>query len=300
MSIAVMGLGLMGSEAALRLQRQGHRVVGWSRRSGRAQRVREAGIPVMERAADAIVAADMAILFLSDAWAIRETILAEPAAGTLAGRIVLQMSTIGPEESRKIGADVESHGGRYLECPVLGSLPEMREGRLILMAGGDPRLFAECLPVLKALGAEPVLIGEIGKAAALKLAMNQLIIGLTAAFSLSLGLVRAEGIDPESFMALLRTSALYAPTFDKKLPNYLTRDYGSANFPLKHLLKDLRLFASAGAAAGQDTSVLAALESACLRAQAQGFGDLDYSVLYEVLSPTGSPGAEGSADRADA
>jgi 3-hydroxyisobutyrate dehydrogenase len=166
----------------------------------------------------------------------------------------------------------------------------VRDGRLIVMAGGAPDLFERCLPVLEALGPAPMLIGEVGQAAALKLAMNQLIAGLTGAFALSLGLVRAEGIEVERFMALLRGSALYAKTFDKKLANYLSHDYSAANFPLKHLLKDVRLFSRAGATAGQDMAPLAALEAACLRALNQGDGDRDYSVLYEALNaPTGMP-----------
>ena len=113
--------------------------------------------------------------------------------------------------------------------------------------------------------------------------MNQLIAGLTGCFSLSLGLVRAEGIDVAQFMDLLRGSALYAPTFDKKLDKYLSHDYGKANFPLKHLLKDVRLLGAVAEDAGMDTAAIAAVEAACIRAQERGYGEQDYSALYETL-----------------
>lgn len=286
MKTAVLGLGLMGSEIALRLKRQGIQVTCWNRGPERAQAARERGLAVVESAAEAIAAADLVVLLLSDAPAIRETLLEAPeAAGALSGRTLLQMGTIGPSESRAIAVRVLGLGARYLEAPVLGSLPEVREGRLILMAGGDPGLFEQCLPVLRNLSRDPRLIGGVGAGAALKLAMNQLIAGLTATFSLSLGLVRAEGIDVEQFMTLLRGSALHARTFDKKLDKYLSHDYGAANFPLKHLLKDVRLFRQVAEPIGLDTGLLAALESACERAQAQGYGDQDYSALYEAISP---------------
>jgi 3-hydroxyisobutyrate dehydrogenase len=115
--------------------------------------------------------------------------------------------------------------------------------------------------------------------------MNQLIAGLTATFSLSLGLVQAEGIEVETFMGLLRESALYAPTFDKKLPKYLSHDYAGANFPLKHLLKDVRLFRQVSEPLGMDNAVITTLEAACIRALGKGFGDQDYSALYEALVP---------------
>jgi 3-hydroxyisobutyrate dehydrogenase len=286
MKTAVIGLGLMGSEIALRLRRQGVDVSCWNRGAEGARAARERGLPMTETAAAAIAAADLMLLVLSDADAIRETLLDPPdAAQALSGRIVVQMGTIGPGESRAIAARVESLGARYLEAPVLGSLPEVREGRLIIMAGGDPALFEQCLPVLRDLSRDPQLIGGIGAGAALKLAMNQLIAGLTATFSLSLGLVRAEGIDVAQFMTLLRGSALHARTFDKKLDKYLSHDYGAANFPLKHLLKDIRLFRQVAEEVGLDIALLGALESTCERAEALGYGDQDYSALYEAISP---------------
>jgi len=146
-------------------------------------------------------------------------------------------------------------------------------------------VFARCLPLLGVLGEDPQRIGEVGQGAALKLAMNQLIAGLTATFALSLGLVRAEGIDVEQFMTLLRRSALYAPTFDKKLSNYLSGEYGGANFPLKHLLKDVRLFREATLPHGLDTAIIAAVEAALVRGQDNGLADHDYSALYKALVP---------------
>jgi 3-hydroxyisobutyrate dehydrogenase len=286
MKTAVLALGLMGAEIALRLKRQGVELTCWNRGADRAQSARERGLPVAETAAEAIAAAELVILVLSDARAIQESLLEEPdAAGVLGGRIIIQMGTIGPDESRALAARVESLGARYLEAPVLGSLPEAREGRLIVMAGGDQDLFERCLPILKGLSRDPRLIGGVGAGAALKLAMNQLIAGLTATFALSLGLVRSEGIDVEQFMTLLRGSALHARTFDKKLDKYLSHDYGAANFPLKHLLKDVRLFRRVAEQRGLDLGLLAALEAACERAEAQGFGDQDYSALYEAISP---------------
>jgi 3-hydroxyisobutyrate dehydrogenase len=285
MKVAVLGLGLMGSAIALRLRAQGLDVVGWNRSPERAAALAEQGLAIAPTAAEALADAEAAVLVLADAAAITATLFAPGAEERLAGRAVVQMGTIAPAESRTLARRVGAAGGQYLEAPVLGSLPEARDGRLIVMAGGDQGLFERCLPVLQALGREPRRIGPVGQAAALKLAMNQLIAGLTATFSLSLGLVRSEGIDPSQFMELLRGSALYAPTFDKKLDKYLAHAYGQANFPLKHLLKDVRLFRTVAEQAGLDTALITTIEAACIRALSQGYGDQDYSALYEALVP---------------
>lgn len=288
MNTAVLGMGLLGSEIALRLKRQGREVTCWNRGAERAESARQRGLYLVPTAAEAIAAADLTILVLSDAQAILNTLFEGGDADALAGRILVQMGTIAPRESRSIAAHVAAQGGEYLEAPVLGSLPEAREGSLILMAGGDPDLFERCLSVFKDLSHDPQRIGEIGQGAALKLAMNQLISGLTATFALSLGLVRHEGIAVEQFMALLRGSALHAKTFDKKLDKYLSHEYGGANFPLKHLHKDVRLFRRVADEAGLDTGLIAAIEAGCIRAEALGLADQDYSAIYEALTSRSS------------
>jgi len=285
MKTAVLGLGLMGAEIALRLRREGFEVIGWNRSPAKASALADQGLPITPSRAAAVAAADVVILVLSDAAACAETLFHGNQAPHLAGRICIQMGTIAPQESRNLAERAEKAGGAYLEAPVLGSLPEARDGRLIVMAGGDAGLFKRCLPVLRALGKDPQRIGAVGQGAALKLAMNQLIAGLTATFALSLGLVRAEGIDVEQFMTLLRDSALYAPTFDKKLARYLNHDYAGANFPLKHLLKDVRLFREVSGPLGMDTALITTIEAACIRALGKGYGDQDYSALYEAMVP---------------
>ena len=284
MRVALLGLGLMGRALGERLQQEGFDLHGWNRSAAGAEAARAAGLRVHPRAADAAAGADALLLALADAAAIEAVLFAAEAPPALAGRLVIQTGTIAPEESRALGARVEAAGGTWLEAPVLGSRPEARAGTLILMAGGTPEAFARALPLLLALGPEPRLVGPVGQGAALKLAMNQLIAALTTGFAQSLGLVRAEGVDVGLFMELLRHSALYAPTFDKKLQRYLTHDYGDPNFPLQHLLKDTALFEGVAARAGQETAVVAAMRRLFERACAAGLAGQDYSALYEALN----------------
>jgi 3-hydroxyisobutyrate dehydrogenase len=284
MEVSVLGTGLLGGEIAIRLKDQGFVVSAWNRTAQKAAPLATVGVQLLETAAGAIADAELVLLLLADANAIEATLFAADPTPALAGRTIVQMGTIAPVESQALSERVAAAGGAYLEAPVLGSLPEARAGKLLVMAGGDAELYRRCLPVLKALSQEPRHIGGVGQAAALKLAMNQLIAGLTASFALSLGLVRKAGLDVEQFMGMLRGSALYAPTFDKKLDKYLQHDYASANFPLKHLLKDVRLMQSVMGGAGIDTGLLEAVAAAAERGIAAGYGDMDYSALYEALN----------------
>jgi 3-hydroxyisobutyrate dehydrogenase len=195
------------------------------------------------------------------------------------------MGTIAPQQSQHIEHQLNSAGAEYLECPVLGSLPEARSGKLILMAAGMEDNYKQALPLLKMIGETPRYIGRTGQAAAVKLALNQLIAGLTATFSLSLALIEENGIDVDQFMQILRESALYAPTFDKKLDRMRNRNFSDPNFPTKHLAKDTRLFLEVGEQLRLDTSALEGINRLLDKTIAMGLDNTDYSALYAAISP---------------
>jgi 3-hydroxyisobutyrate dehydrogenase len=283
MNVAVIGLGLMGIPVALRLAERDYHVVAWNRGEEKRKKAEDQGVDVIASLARVIDESDCLLLTLSDYSAIIDTLLSQDISRLLSGKTVVQMGTIAPEESRSLERRLAEHGVRYLEAPVLGSIPEARAGTLIIMAGGADDLFQQVLPLLTSLGPEPALVGGVGQGAALKLAMNQLIASLTTGFSLSLGLVRSEGLDVERFMELLRTSALYAPTFDKKLGKMLDHDYANPNFPLKHLLKDVALFNRVAGQVGIDSRTTAAIEG-MLTEGVDELGEEDYSALYELVN----------------
>jgi 3-hydroxyisobutyrate dehydrogenase len=153
------------------------------------------------------------------------------------------------------------------------------------MVGATPERYATWSPLLHALSSDVRLIGPVGKAAVMKLALNQLIAAETAAFALSLGLIRRGGVDVANFMAVLRKSALYAPTFDKKLPRLAERNYARPNFSTRHLLKDVELTLAAADSAQLAPAGLPGVRSLLIDTIALGLGDVDYSALYERVDP---------------
>ena len=110
-------------------------------------------------------------------------------------------------------------------------------------------------------------MGPTGSAAASKLALNQLIASLTHGYSLALRLVQASGLEVEPFMEVLRPSALYAPTVDKKLDRMLSNDFSNPNFSTALLRKDLQLFVREATLTGVNAEALAGLVELLTRAQ---------------------------------
>ena len=172
---------------------------------------------------------------------------------------------------------------------MLGSLAEAQAGTLFVMVGGTEGQFIQWGPLFRSLSREPRLVGPVGEAASLKLALNQLIAAEISAFALSLGLVQRAGVPVDTFLAILREGTLFAPAFEKKLPRLLTRDYQRPNFSTRHLLKDVDLFLKEASSYELTTTSLEGIRPVLERTIAQGLGDSDYSAIFEVVNPMSKP-----------
>lgn len=287
MRVGIVGTGLLGHAVAERLHGSGHGVTVYNRTISKTDLLRARGIAVSATADEAVASTDCTLLFLTDAAAIQAVLFSPISPVNLLGRTIIQMGTISPDESRSFQRAVSDGGGEYFEAPVLGSIAEATAGTLIVMGGGTADQFRRWSAVFSSLTTAPSLIGPVGLAAALKLALNHLIAAELAAFALSLGLVQQAGISVDQFMSILKGSALYAPAFEKKLPRLQTRQYDNPNFPTGHLLKDVTLFAGEARHYGLDVTSVEGLRSLLGEAIRRGYRDRDYSAVFEAICPKG-------------
>ncbi|WP_414548573.1 NAD(P)-dependent oxidoreductase [Anabaena sp. CCY 0017] len=287
MKVAFLGTGLMGLPMAQRLLAANIELVAYNRTPEKLAPLQAAGAEIAVHPRQAIRAADCIILMLTNAAAIYHVLLSDTSWRTLEGRTVIQMGTITPTESQEIRDAVIGGGGEYIEAPVLGSIPEAKAGKLIVMVGAEPEQYQRHLKLLQNFGSEPLLIGSVGAAAGVKLALNQLIASLTTSFALSLAFVERQGIDIDLFMQILRESSLYAPTFDKKFRRMLDGNYTNPNFPTKHLLKDTDLFISEAKSLGLDLGSIEAVRQLVQTAVKMSFANDDYSSIFSAINQWG-------------
>lgn len=278
-SVALLGSGLLGEAIGRRLLDQGVVLKVWNRTPGRCRDLIEAGAESVQDLSSISETCSSVITVLRDG-PVTETMVRE--LGDLHGCCLMPMGTMGITEIRRLAQQVHNQNGTCLEAPVLGSKPQAANGTLLVMAGGTQELFDQQRPLLDHLSQQPMLVGAIGSGAATKLALNQLIASLTHAFSLSLRLVQQAGVPVETFMAILRPSALYAPTFDKKLQRMLDGHYSDPNFSTALLRKDLRLFLEEATAAGLQIQGLQGLDTLLEQASGGELDGLDYCALHEL------------------
>ena len=280
-TIALLGTGLLGEAIGCRLLHRGVTLRVWNRSADKCEPLLKQGAALIENLAGAAKGCQAVITVLRDGPVSAEVIA---QLGDLDAVCCLPMGTMGISESRQLELQVQAQQGVYLEAPVLGSKPEALKGTLLVMAGGSAEVFQQQLPLLRLLSEAPKWMGATGSAAASKLALNQLIASLTHGYSLALRLVQASGLEVESFMEVLRPSALYAPTVDKKLERMLTHDFTNPNFSTALMRKDLQLFVREAGLAGLNAEALAGLVELLTRAEGTPLDAADYSALHALTA----------------
>ena len=128
-----------------------------------------------------------------------------------------------------------------------------------------------------------MLVGRVGSASALKIAMSQLMASMTTAFALSLGFIQRHEIEVDLLMQILRDSALYAPTFDKKLSRMVDDNYDNPNFPTKHLLKDTDFFIEEAKSADLNVRSIEGVKQIIEMAMKMSFAYADYSSIFAAI-----------------
>lgn len=174
MKVGVAGLGRMGGAIAARLLAQGHEVHVWNRTTAKTEALVQAGAHAAASPAALSLSSEIVLTVLTDAAALHAVYLGADGLlqANLAGMLFVDMSTVGVNDQREIAEEVRRRSGRYLECPVGGTVTPAREGKLIAFVGGEPADVERARPLLDQLCRRVEHVGDIGAGAAMKLAVN--------------------------------------------------------------------------------------------------------------------------------
>ena len=240
-TVAVLGTGRMGGAMVGTLSRAGFDVVAWNRSSGKVENVAaSAGANVADAPAEAIRDADVVVSSLADDAAV-ESVFGQTTEALHESQVVLEMSTISPVTTRRVGERVLARGAGYLDAPVSGSVSLVEAGNLTIMVGGDGATLDRGRPVLEALAGKILHVGTLGAGATMKLAVNALVHGLNVALSESLVLAERAGVDRSEAYEVFASGAAAAPFVLYKRAAYERPDDTPVAFTLELVAKDLDL-----------------------------------------------------------
>ena len=263
--IGFIGLGIMGRPMARNLVKAGYSLVVHNRSPVAVQELVGLGAKAADSPAAVAREAPLVILMLPNSPDVELVALGRHGLveGVRAGHTVVDMSTISPIVTQKVGAVLAEKGVRMLDAPVSGGERGAIEGTLSIMVGGDQAVFQEVLPVFQAMGKTITRLGPLGSGGFTKLA-NQIIVAVNLT-------ALAEALTLAGSRCL-----------DQKTPNYLAHDF-KPGFKIDLHYKDLGLIMDAARALGVPVPATAVVQELFSAARVKGRGELDHSGIVTVL-----------------
>ena len=288
MRVGFIGLGIMGSRMAANLRRAGHDLVVHNRTRATADAwAQEHGATVAATPAEAAREADVVITVVVDGPQVEAVLLGDDGVVHGAGSELLcvDMSTISPTQTRRIGAALAERGIHFMDAPVTGSSPKAEDGTLTIMAGGATEDFERARPLLEAMGQLVVYAGGLGDGEMIKL-INHAVAAVNAATVGEARLVaRRTGIDLDALEQVMGAGSGASAMLELKAGPMRRHDYTTL-FKLEHMLKDVRLCLEEGQAAGAPFTFAAQAREILTAASGRDLGDADFAALIEVLEGT--------------
>jgi 2-hydroxy-3-oxopropionate reductase len=285
-NIGFIGLGVMGKPMAKHLIAAGHHLTVHNRSRGAVDELVAAGATAGASPADVARASTIVITMLPDTPDVERVLTAPDGvlAGLQKGAIVIDMSSISPVVTERLGMLVAEKGGTMLDAPVSGGEIGAINAQLSIMVGGDEAAFARVKPVLAAMG-NPEKIIHIGRSGAGQICKicNQVAIGgALAGVSEAFALAKKAGVDAARVRQALLGGFASSRVLEVHGERMLVDNY-KPGFRAKLYQKDMRLANEAAAVNGvamPANAVVAQLLNALI---ASGGGDLDYAALGTVL-----------------
>ena len=304
MKIGFIGLGIMGSRMAANLQKCGHWLVVYNRTRQKAEPLLSKGAAWADSPVAVAAQAEIIITMLAHPGAVEQAALGKEGflSHLAPGRMWIDCSTVDPSFSKRMAAEAQASGIRFLGAPVTGSKGQAALAKLIFWVGGEAADLETCRPLLECMGNKIVHCGGPGAGASLKMVMNQLLGTVMAGFAEGLVLGESLGLSRQVLFEALLSGPAAAPFLAFKRERIENGNYEEADFPLRWLQKDLHLASVSGYETGVPMPLTNIAKEIYRFAIREGDGDKDFSAIYHFLARNQDvePNQNGRYDKSEA
>jgi 2-hydroxy-3-oxopropionate reductase len=283
MNVGFIGLGIMGKPMVANLIKGGHTLF-LSSRSGVPQELSAAGGKSCASAKEVAQKSEIVITMVPDTPDVEKVLFGKDgvAEGLSPGKIVVDMSSISPIETKAFAERIREAGADYVDAPVSGGEVGARNAALTIMAGGSEAAFAKVKPLFELMGKNITLVGDVGAGQTCKVC-NQIIVALNIeAVGEALLLASKAGVDPAKVRQALMGGFAASRVLEVHGERMVKRTF-DPGFRIELHQKDLNLALSSARALKMslpNTATAQELFSAC---QAQGGGKWDHSAMVKAL-----------------
>jgi 3-hydroxyisobutyrate dehydrogenase len=282
-SIGFIGMGHMGSHMAKRLLDAGYQLTVYDRTKEKAQAVEQHRVKVVQTPRDLAAGCQIVMASVTDDSAQEEVMFGPDGAlaGVHDGSIVIDLSTVSPDASRRLFQATKEKNVPMIDAAVSGSVPQVDEGNLVIFVGGEHATFEQCEPILDVLGKSRFYMGASGMGTTMKLVVNTLLgLGMQA-LAKAIALGEKAGLEKRVLLKVLGETAVLTPAQKSKLENVKREEY-PINFALSLMHKDFSLVLSRAYDLSVSMPATAAAQQMHTAAVAKGI-DGDFSIIIQFM-----------------
>lgn len=284
MNVGFIGLGVMGGPMALNVLKGGHKLTVYDRSPESVARLVAAGATAAASPKEVGAVSEIVVTMLPEPQHVEQVALGADgiAAGMRRGGLVIDMSTIDPVTSQRVGRALNELGIAMVDSPVGKTSEHAVSGTLTLMVGGEPADIERATPVLKCMGTDTYLCGGPGMGHAMKITNNLLATTIMVANTEALAIGVKAGLKLELMMEVMKTTMAFNNQLYVAMPKKAFKGDDSPGFMVKLAGKDVRLAVELARAYGFDALVGRAAQESLDRAGRLGYAERDTAALMKI------------------
>lgn len=283
MNVGFVGIGRMGEAMVLRLLSGGFPVTVWNRSPQKLHKVIDAGAVRAETLSALARDSNIVLSIVTNDEAVEQIYLAANGLlhGQVEGKLFADMSTILPGTVRRVSERAATAGASFVDAPVAGTVQPAREGRLLILTGGEPKDVERLQPVFNVLGRRTEYLGAVGSGAAMKLTHNALLATHWAGLAESMAIGSRYGLDHKRMLEVIGESPAAFAALPVKLPLLLglSSDIG---FDIANVRKDLETIEAFAKEVQVSTPVVQSVRDSFENAVRHGFGAEDVAAIVRI------------------
>lgn len=239
--LGFIGIGLMGQPLTLRLLNADFTVHVWNRSKEKLHTVVNAGAIAADSIAELVQASDVILLCVSDSAAVDSVVREQIAVCDIAGKLIIDLSSIRPDTTRELAALVQKRGANWVDAPVSGGVAGAEQGSLAIMAGGRAEDIETARIVLAPLYQQLTHMGEVGTGQVTKIC-NQMIVSCNVlVIAEMIALAQQAGVNAEQIPVALKGGFADSKPLQIVAPEMASEKFEPVKWRVKTLLKDLTM-----------------------------------------------------------
>ncbi|MGE3857959.1 MAG: NAD(P)-dependent oxidoreductase [Dehalococcoidia bacterium] len=283
-TVGFIGLGIMGLPMTANLLKAGFPVVAWNRSPARVDLAVAQGAQAAASPADVAARAEVIIVCVTASADVEAVVTGANGAieGARSGSVLVDMSSISPDVTRTLAAQMKEKGVDWIDAPVSGGEWGAINGTLSIMAGGDAAVLERVRPVLEAMGQKITHCGPVGAGQTVKLC-NQIVVCVNQlAVAEGLMFCQKSGVDPAVMLEAIGGGAAGSWQLNTLGPRIANRDF-APGFKVSLQQKDLRIALEAAEPLGVPLAGVSLVHQLYSVIEQREGGDLGTQALVHAL-----------------